>query len=324
MVARRYAGPPRSAGLSPGRSKELGGHALELFGIGPMELLLIFVLALIFIGPGKMPEVAASIGKALREFRAASSELTEALNVEIAEAQRKKSELPAENGSGHSPAEAAEAQIVAQGEAAPTDPIEYASAAAESAYQYPEPAPAKARTIDDVLADLAAQEEAAAAKLRAEAEAARLAALAQELARKGMAPLPESLLRPSTDTPLAVVNPTETRGEIEPSEPTTPEPTSTPEPAETVGASSIDLQPGPSDGTETATEIGAEVGDGNGDGLASTIGTRDEVASRIANKIVNKIDDETGSAEGARRDPELAAYGGEALEPSGAGRSEVS
>jgi sec-independent protein translocase protein TatB len=63
---------------------------LEIFGIGPAELILIFVLALIFIGPGKMPEVAASVGKAIRMFQQASAELTEALNAELEAARAAK------------------------------------------------------------------------------------------------------------------------------------------------------------------------------------------------------------------------------------------
>jgi Tat protein translocase TatB subunit len=40
-----------------------------MFNIGPEELLLILVLALIFLGPKKLPDVARQIGKGLREFR---------------------------------------------------------------------------------------------------------------------------------------------------------------------------------------------------------------------------------------------------------------
>ena len=51
--------------------------------IGPAELILILVIALIFIGPGKLPEVGASIGKSLREFRKASSDVQEATKVDV-------------------------------------------------------------------------------------------------------------------------------------------------------------------------------------------------------------------------------------------------
>jgi TatA/E family protein of Tat protein translocase len=51
--------------------------------IGPGELILILVIALIFIGPGKLPEVGSSIGKSLREFRKASSDVQEAAKVDV-------------------------------------------------------------------------------------------------------------------------------------------------------------------------------------------------------------------------------------------------
>ena len=42
-------------------------------GLTPAHLLIILVIALIVIGPGKLPEVGAAIGKSLREFQKASS-----------------------------------------------------------------------------------------------------------------------------------------------------------------------------------------------------------------------------------------------------------
>lgn len=44
--------------------------------LGFPELILILVIALIIFGPGKLPSVGASIGKALNEFKKASRELT--------------------------------------------------------------------------------------------------------------------------------------------------------------------------------------------------------------------------------------------------------
>lgn len=40
-----------------------------MFNIGPWELGLILLVALIVVGPGKLPEVAKSIGKGLNEFK---------------------------------------------------------------------------------------------------------------------------------------------------------------------------------------------------------------------------------------------------------------
>lgn len=44
-----------------------------LGNIGPWELVLILVIALIVVGPGKLPEVGKSVGKALTEFKKATT-----------------------------------------------------------------------------------------------------------------------------------------------------------------------------------------------------------------------------------------------------------
>jgi sec-independent protein translocase protein TatA len=41
--------------------------------IGPMELILILVIVIIFFGVGKLPQVGESIGKAIRSFKKAQS-----------------------------------------------------------------------------------------------------------------------------------------------------------------------------------------------------------------------------------------------------------
>jgi sec-independent protein translocase protein TatA len=40
----------------------------------PMHLLIILVIALIFFGPGKLPELGAGLGKGIREFKKAMSD----------------------------------------------------------------------------------------------------------------------------------------------------------------------------------------------------------------------------------------------------------
>jgi sec-independent protein translocase protein TatB len=47
-----------------------------VFGIGPSELLVILVIALLVLGPKRLPELARSLGKALGEFRRATSDIT--------------------------------------------------------------------------------------------------------------------------------------------------------------------------------------------------------------------------------------------------------
>jgi sec-independent protein translocase protein TatA len=50
--------------------------------IGPGELILILIIAIVFIGPGRLPDVGAALGKSIREFRKASTDLTEATRVD--------------------------------------------------------------------------------------------------------------------------------------------------------------------------------------------------------------------------------------------------
>ena len=48
-----------------------------MFGIGMPELLLILAVALIVLGPKKLPELARALGKGMAEFRRATEELKE-------------------------------------------------------------------------------------------------------------------------------------------------------------------------------------------------------------------------------------------------------
>ena len=50
--------------------------------IGPGELILILIIALVVLGPGKLPDVAASLGKSVREFRKAASDVTDAAKLD--------------------------------------------------------------------------------------------------------------------------------------------------------------------------------------------------------------------------------------------------
>src|SRR6266568_2081788 len=53
---------------------------MNILGMGPMELLLIVVLALIVFGPAKLPEIMGQVGKAINDFRRATSELSDEFN----------------------------------------------------------------------------------------------------------------------------------------------------------------------------------------------------------------------------------------------------
>lgn len=61
---------------------------MEIFNIGTGELLFILLLALLVLGPRRIPEVARTLGRALRELRAISNEFTTALTREVEAAER--------------------------------------------------------------------------------------------------------------------------------------------------------------------------------------------------------------------------------------------
>ncbi|MGE5617783.1 MAG: twin-arginine translocase TatA/TatE family subunit [Sphingomonadaceae bacterium] len=56
---------------------------MNFLGLGPGEIFVILLLALIVFGPGKLPEIGAGIGKAIREFRRASDSITQEFTREL-------------------------------------------------------------------------------------------------------------------------------------------------------------------------------------------------------------------------------------------------
>jgi sec-independent protein translocase protein TatA len=47
------------------------------FNIGPMELVVVLIIALVVLGPKKLPEVGKSLGKGMREFKDSLSSINE-------------------------------------------------------------------------------------------------------------------------------------------------------------------------------------------------------------------------------------------------------
>jgi sec-independent protein translocase protein TatA len=50
--------------------------------IGPVELVIILVIALLVIGPGKLPDVGSALGKSIREFRKAVSDVQDSVKLD--------------------------------------------------------------------------------------------------------------------------------------------------------------------------------------------------------------------------------------------------
>lgn len=67
-----------------------------MFGIHWAYIILLLVVVLIIFGPGRLPELGGAVGKAMREFRKATSEIT---NEVTSAAQAKPEPTPAEKAS---------------------------------------------------------------------------------------------------------------------------------------------------------------------------------------------------------------------------------
>ncbi len=51
--------------------------------IGPMELILVLVIALLVLGPSKLPEIGKSLGSTIREFRKAATDVQESVRLDV-------------------------------------------------------------------------------------------------------------------------------------------------------------------------------------------------------------------------------------------------
>jgi len=54
-----------------------------MINIGPLELIVIFIVVLLVIGPKKLPELARALGRAIGEFKKATEELKTNLDIDL-------------------------------------------------------------------------------------------------------------------------------------------------------------------------------------------------------------------------------------------------
>jgi TatA/E family protein of Tat protein translocase len=50
--------------------------------LSPLHLIVILILALLILGPGKLPDVGAALGKSIREFRKATQDIQDTVRVD--------------------------------------------------------------------------------------------------------------------------------------------------------------------------------------------------------------------------------------------------
>ncbi len=61
------------------------------FGIQPIHLIVILIVALIIFGPSRLPEIGRGLGKAITEFKHGTREMTESFREEISSGMEEKS-----------------------------------------------------------------------------------------------------------------------------------------------------------------------------------------------------------------------------------------
>jgi TatA/E family protein of Tat protein translocase len=82
------------------------------FNIGPLELIVVLVIALLVLGPGKLPEVGSALGKSIREFRKAATDVQDAARIDNPSSAPAAGAAPSASAAPVSPTAANEAHTV--------------------------------------------------------------------------------------------------------------------------------------------------------------------------------------------------------------------
>jgi sec-independent protein translocase protein TatA len=61
-----------------------------MFGMGPVELIIIFLVILLLFGAKRLPDIAQGLGKGIKEFRGAMKDTTKELKGSLDDADMKK------------------------------------------------------------------------------------------------------------------------------------------------------------------------------------------------------------------------------------------
>lgn len=94
-----------------------------MFGIGSTELLVILVVALIVIGPSKLPDIMRTLGKGMAEFKRMSNDVKSTLEAEVDRAEREDRQAEAKKELYPEPAKVEPTTVEsAAGDAAKTEP----------------------------------------------------------------------------------------------------------------------------------------------------------------------------------------------------------
>ncbi len=149
---------------------------MNLFGVGPTEIVVVLIVILVLFGPDKLPELAKKIGGASRELREGLNSITEQMNtaletsMEMEKAQMLKpaadAAAPTETQTIAPPAETTSAsETASDAAAAQTTAVVTASEAVTT------PAPLAAETASDAAAETTSASETASETVAAQTTA---------------------------------------------------------------------------------------------------------------------------------------------------------